>query len=271
MRCARCGAALAVGAAFCGLCGTAVGPQQGRVETGGESAHAPSGLPVTSYAPSPYGPPVDTDHQMTPVTLMEADAETRRAIGYRPVELPPPLPSRQGGMRRLALACAVILLALLVSTVALAHSGAHITLGPFHLGGAPIAPPSATHATATTTCAVRAVDPATARLIAHPQLATGVRDATKKDYRPVNNITTFSSSQTVYLTLEIVTSQAGRVDVIFCVPGMQATGQLEIPAKSTGRYAEFSILPQSAAAGRASATILWNGAVAASLPFTITG
>lgn len=271
MQCARCGAALAVGATYCGRCGTAVGSYgEPGVGASGVAPRAPSGQPITRYTPSPYGPPVGTDHQMTPVTLVEADAETRRAVGYRPVELPPPWPQRRSGRRWLALACVVILLALLASTVALAHGGAHLNLGPFHLGSAPVAPASATRTANTSPCPLRAVDAAAARLIAYPQLATGVRNAAKKDYRPLDNVTAFSSAQTIYLTLEIATSQPGTVEAAFCAPGMQAMGRLAIPAKSAGRYAEFAILPENVSAGRASVTILWNGAVAASLPFTIT-
>jgi hypothetical protein len=47
-------------------------------------------------------------------------------------------------------------------------------------------------------------------------------------------------------------------------------GRIAIPANSGGRYAEFAIVPGDANAGQAMVTLLWNGAVAANLPFTIT-
>ncbi|MGH2516118.1 MAG: hypothetical protein ACRDHP_10735, partial [Ktedonobacterales bacterium] len=234
-----------------------------------EPARSPAGLPLTRYAPSPYGPPVDGDRTMTPVTLAEADAETRRAIGYRPVELPPPLPNRRRGRGRVVLVYLVVLAALLLASVALAQSGAGAGLRSLLSRNAPTAPIVATQTSAAPACQVNTVNSTAAGLIAHPQLTTGVRDAAKKDYRPINAVTTFSTSQTVYLTFEIATSQAGAVDANFCAPGMRALGRLTIPAKSAGRYAEFAMIPEAGNVGQATATISWNGAVAASLPFTI--
>lgn len=265
MRCPRCGAALAVGAAICGRCGNPVAQW-----AGASSPTVPSrpqgGVPVTRYDPSPYGPPVEADRQITPVTLLEADAETRRAIGYRPVELPPPPPRRRRGGRRLALLALTVLVALVLVAVALAHGAESLGQGTIRAGRAPV---GVTQATTAPACSVNSVTPAAAKLVAHPQLTTGVRDAAKKDYRPIDNVTTFSSHQMIYLTFQVATTQAGSVSVAFCAPGLQASGQLAIPANSTGRYAEFSMMPTAANAGLATATILWNGKVAASLPFTI--
>lgn len=266
MRCPKCGAALAVGAAVCGRCGNPLAPF-GAASANTEPSRSQAGLPVERYTASPYGPPVDDDRQMTPVRVVEVDAETRRAIGYRPVELPPPLPPRRSGWKRFALICAVIVAA--VVAVALAHGGVGLGRGA-RPSGTNTAPALSTQATAAPACAVRPADPAAAKLLAHPQLTTGVRDAAKKDYRPINDVTTFTSRQTVYLAFQVVTSQAGSVSAIFCAPGMQALGQLAIPAHSAGRYAEFTMIPGQTNVGRATATILWNGAVAASLPFTIT-
>lgn len=269
MRCPRCGAALAVGAAVCGRCGMGVAPW-GAASAHTQPSRAPGGLPVTHYAPSAYGPPVDSDRELPVVTLVEADAETRRAIGYRPVELPPPLPHGRGGRKRLALVCGIVLLAVLAATVALAHGG--IGFGPSPIGhrGGSSSTPLLASATAIPACPVRSVNPSAAKLLAHSQLTTGVRNAAKKDYRPVDDVTTFTTHQTVYLTFVVATSQAGTVNAIFCAPGMQAQGRLTIPAHSAGRYAEFAMVPGDANVGQATATILWNGAVAASLPFTIT-
>ena len=267
MRCPRCGAALAVGAAVCGRCGNPVA-QYGGVSSPTVPSRSQAGTPVARYDPSPYGPPVEADRQMTPVTLMEADSETRRAIGYRPVELPPPPPRQRRGRRRFALLALMVPVALVLAAVALAHGAENLGQGTLP-AGMKTAPAGATPAPAASACSVRAINPAAARLVSHAQLATGVRDAAKKDYRPIDNVTTFSTHQMIYLTFEIATSQAGSVSVVFCAPGLQASGQLAIPANSTSRYAEFAMMPGEANAGPATATILWNGEVAASLPFTI--
>ncbi|HLZ22194.1 MAG TPA: hypothetical protein VKQ30_08740 [Ktedonobacterales bacterium] len=268
MRCPRCGAALTEETAVCGRCGNPVAPY-GAASASTEPLRTQAGVPVSAYAPSAFGPPVSGDRDITVVTLAEESGETRKVYGYRPVDLPPPLPRRGGGRRRIMVIGAAILAALLIAAAALAHGGVGLSLGALPTGSAPAQPAATTYATATLTCAPRAVNPTAAKLLAHTQLTTGVRDAAKKDYRPVNSVTTFATSQTIYLTFEIVTSHAGSVSAAFCAPGLQALGRLAIPANSAGRYAEFSVAPGDANIGKATATVLWNGAVAASLPFTI--
>ena len=262
MRCPQCGAALVVGAPACGRCGAAVGPP---LAESARVTQSPTGLPIQRYAPSPYGPPVDDDRPQTRVTLAEVDDEARQAFGYRPVELPPPPPSRHG-RGRLAAICAVIALALILPALVVTHAFP----GLFHLAGSPVALHSPTQTAAAPGCFVSAVDPVAATHIAHPQLSTGVRDITKNDYRPVDAVTVFTSYQTIYLTFEIATNQPGAVDIVFCAPGTQALGQLAIPARSVGRYAGLAMIPGSANIGHASVTVRWDGAVAASLPFTIS-
>jgi hypothetical protein len=125
--------------------------------------------------------------------------------------------------------------------------------------------------TATTplACERSPVDSTAAAALANAQLTTGVRDAAKQDYRPIDAVTRFTTGQQAYLTFKIVTTQGGTAGVSFCTPSGRTPGMLEIPAGSQERYAQFStrFAPQNAGGGVV--TLTWNGAVAASLPFTV--
>jgi hypothetical protein len=124
-------------------------------------------------------------------------------------------------------------------------------------------------ATSPVVCTGAAVDPIAAGALTNAQLTTGVRDASKQDYRPIDSVTQFTAGQQAYLTFRIATAQAGTVNVSFCTRSGVVPGTLEIPAGSQERYAQFSTQFLTQDAGAAVVTLTWNGAVAASLPFTV--
>jgi hypothetical protein len=125
-------------------------------------------------------------------------------------------------------------------------------------------------ATSPVACTIAIVDPAAAAALANAQLTTGVRDAAKQDYRPIDSVTRFTAGQPAYLTFKIITAQAGTAGVSFCTPSGSLPGSLDVPAGSAKRYAQFStrFLPQDAGSAGV-VTLTWNGAIAASLSFTV--
>jgi hypothetical protein len=125
-------------------------------------------------------------------------------------------------------------------------------------------------ATSQVACTIAIVDPAAAAALSNAQLTTGVRDAAKQDYRPIDSVKRFTVGLPAYLTFKIATAQAGTAGVSFCTPSGALPGVLEIPAGSQERYAQFltRFAPQDAGSVGV-VTLTWNGAVAASLAFTV--
>jgi hypothetical protein len=171
---------------------------------------------------------------------------------------------------------------LLLALITLVIAGLVIGVGAQRVGGLardnlPFLFPAATAtftqevptATSPVVCAVATVDPTAAVALTSAQLTTGVRDPDKQDYRPIDSVTRFTVGQQTYLTFRIATAQAGTAGVSFCAPSGVVPGSLEIPAGSQERYAQFSTRFAPQDAGAAVVTLTWNGAVAASLAFTV--
>lgn len=268
MHCTACGALLSAGVSVCAACG--------HLTTGTETqaVRAPSGVPVGRYLPSSYGPPVHPD--VAPrASQLEPEAPSRRAFGYRPVVLPPSPSSRGRSLRRaLVRVFLLVLVAGIVVTAVTFARGAlplHNPFGHWVNGGAPMAgvKPTATVA-ARQACPPSSVDAAAAQALTHVQLTTGLRDVNVRDYRPVNAVSVFSADQTGYVTFQVVTGRAGTVGVVFCMPGERISGSLSVLAGSAGRYGEFSTRLSASDVGQGRATLTWNGAVVADLPFMVT-
>jgi hypothetical protein len=268
MRCSRCGAILPVGAPQCGQCGAAALPQ---------AAHAPAGIPVTRYVPSAYGPPVATMPQPPHEVPVETASQTRpvrRMAGYRPVMLPSPPRARARGRasRTLWLLALTALLALAVGLLAYARGLLPLRPGPSLFGQGRASPALASHVampSPTVACPLAAVDPAADGRLAHVQLATAVHDAAAHDYRPVDSISTVHAGTPAYLTFMIGTAQPGTVGIALCTAGGHIQGALEVTAGSAGRYGEFTLDMTPEDVGSGVATVTWNGAVVASLRFTV--
>jgi hypothetical protein len=123
--------------------------------------------------------------------------------------------------------------------------------------------------TSTPACLVAPSDAAAARNIAQVTLTTELRAPESQDFRPVDSVSTFHTGQRAYITFQITTAEAGTVGVTFCTPAGRIPGALDIPGGSNGQYAQFSLALDATHTGLGVATLTWNGAVAASLPFTV--
>lgn len=260
MRCAQCGADLVAGDRHCGRCGAPV-PLTG--EAGSDTIKLVRGVPVGPQSPSVYGPPIGQETRMGVTELMEIEPPEKHILGYRPFVPPPPPPPRRAGCLRVVAIAAVVLLLALVATDIVAHG--NVLFAGF--GARPAA--SATATQPANTCVAQPAKAAASQALTHAQLTSGLRDVAKKDYRPVDNISTTRVGQAVYLTFQIATSKAGTVGVEFCTKGRKLEGTLAVPAKSNGRYAEFSAVFTNADVGASVATLTWDGAVAASKAFTV--
>jgi hypothetical protein len=259
MRCAQCGMDLVPEDRHCGRCGAPVPVG----EPGSDTVKLVRGVPVASQAPSAYGPPIGRDMQMGVAEITEAEPPQKRILGYRPFVPPPPPPiRRRGGCLRIVVIVAALVILALVATDLVAHGNVHF-LG---IGTHPIATSTPSPAVS---CTAKPVTAAASQALAHTQLTSGLRDAAKKDYRPVDNVTTVHVGQRVYLTFQITTNKAGTVGLEFCTRGEKIEGTLAVPAQSNGRYAEFSARFTAADAGVSVATLTWDGAVAATKAFTI--
>ena len=271
MECVRCGALLGAERLRCARCGA---PVQ-RVAADDTLVVGAGGVPVARYVPSIYGAPVGPD-RLRADEVTAGQPPIARMVGYRPVWLPTPVvqPTRRTLPRiaRPLAAVVVLLVALaLVAQVATTAQGVAYHLGPFTLG-APHASPTH-HATPTPTatpaCALPVLDATATKALTQAQLTTGVRNLSAKDYRPVNNVSSFTVGQQAYLTFKVATNTAGIASVAFCTPQQIFIGVLSIPARSANRYAEFSMMVAAQSGGQCVATLRWQGAVAAALPFTI--
>jgi hypothetical protein len=265
LRCPRCGSAARVGDERCPRCGALL-----------ESVlSAPpyiedAGVPIQRFATSVAGPPIPPEPFAQPDRLHILPSARPRILSYGVV--------RPLKYRRRSRAGLFSLLALITLVIA----GLAIGVGAQRLGGLardnlPFLFPAATAtftqeiptATVPVACAVVTVDPTAAAALTSAQLTTGVRDASKQDYRPIDSVRRFTTGQQAYLTFKIATAQAGKAGVSFCAPSGVVPGLLDIPAGSQERFAQFSTRFAPQDAGVAVVTLTWNGAVAASLPFTV--
>lgn len=222
---------------------------------------------MAQFRPTPVGAPVSPEPygsaaQAVPFPL------PRKTAGLRIVVPLPPLPPR----RRAGIALATSIVLALFVAAGLA-TGVLVLMGwlplPRFPGGGTSLSPAVPSATATPVCAISAPVIAAKAALASAQLTTGVRDEQGQDFRPVDNVTTFHAGTRAFITFQIFTQEAGTAEVTFCTPAGTIPGTLAIPAGSSGRYAQFSLLLPPQPLGDCVATLEWNGAVAASLPFTV--
>lgn len=265
LRCPRCGSAARAGDERCPRCGALLDAALAAPPFADEG-----GIPVQRFTNSVAGPPVALEPFAQPERLNISPNARPRILSYGVVR---PLKHRRKSRAGL-----FSLLALLTLVIA----GLAIGMGAQRMGGLardalPFLFPPATAtitqeipiATAPVACAVATVDPGAASALSSAQLTTGVHDASKQDYRPIDSVTRFTVGQQAYLTFKIATAAAGTASVSFCASSGVVPGLLDIPAGSQERYAQFSTRFAPQDAGAAVVTLTWNGAVAASLPFTV--
>jgi hypothetical protein len=265
-RCPRCGSAARAEDERCPRCGALLDSTLAAPPFSEEA-----GIPVERFTASTAGPPIAPEPFAQPERLDISPYARPRILSYSVVR---PLQYRRKNRAGL-----ISLLALL----ALVLAGLAIGLGAQRMGdlardALPFLFPSATASpfthetlipTAPVACTVATVDPLAASALSGAQLTTGVRDASKQDYRPIDSVTRFTAGQQAYLTFKIATATAGTASVSFCTPSGVVPGLLDIPAGSMERYAQFSTRFAPQDAGPAVVTLTWNGAVAASLPFMV--
>lgn len=196
--------------------------------------------------------------------IMEIEPPDRQILGYRPFVPPqPPSQRRRSGCLRIAAIAAVVLVLALLATDIVAHGNLQF----FGLGAHPSATAISTRPAVN--CTAQATKPTASQALVHAQLTSGLRNVATKDYRPVDSVTTIRAGQRIYLTFQIATNKAGTVGAEFCTKSEKLPGTLAVPARSSGRYAEFEAVFTSEDVGTSVATLTWNGAVAATKTFTI--
>jgi hypothetical protein len=264
-RCPRCGSAARAGDERCPRCGALLAS----VLSAPPFAESASGIPIQRFASSVAGPPIAPEPFAQPDRLTIAASPRPRILSYGVVR---PLTRRKSRVGMFSLLALVILViaGLAIGVGAQRASGLARDALPFLFP-----PATATFtqevptATSPIVCTSATVDPIAAAALTNAQLTTGVRDASKQDYRPIDSVTRFTAGQQAFLTFKIATAQAGTANVSFCAPSGVVPGTLAIPAGSQERYAQFSTRFLTQDAGDAVVTLTWNGAVAASLPFTV--
>jgi hypothetical protein len=257
MRCAICGERLDEDAPICSRCGATV--------ASGLRGGAAAGLPTMRLAPSPAGPPVARDVIISAPPRPVDPPPVQRSRGYRPVVLEPKLRRRRSRGKSLPLAGLALLAVIGLAAGLVARLGG-VPLPGFGTTAARQPTPTASAVPACLPATITAPAP---HALAHLQLATHVRDLAKHDFQPVDSVTTVHAGQLIYATFEIATTSAGTAGLSLCTPGQRATGTLEVPTRASGRYAQFTLHFSSADIGQGVVTLTWNGAVTASLPFTI--
>jgi hypothetical protein len=228
-----------------------------------------AGIPIQRFISSVSGPPVAPEPFAQPDRLNITGSPRPRILSYGVVRPLTRRKSRAGLFSLLALVILVIA-GLAIGVGAQRASGLARDALPFLFPPATVTfTQEIPTATIPVLCTSATVDRIAAAALTNAQLTTGVRDASKKDYRPIDSVTRFAAGQQAYLTFRIATAQAGTANVSFCTPSGVIPGILDIPSGSQERYAQFSARFAPQDVGAAVVTLTWDGAVAASLPFMV--
>ncbi len=273
MRCVRCDAALGPQSSpesgpsseRCPRCGALVAA----VTSAPPFLPDPHGVPVLRFTPTVIGPPVAPEPYL-PRARARDDAYAHRRLTHLRMVLPqpqsPPRRGRRGLYVGLSVLLAVLVLAAVVTGVLARDGGLSLWLGLPPVGGAQPGDPTPT---ATPVCLAQPIDPSAAAALTQATLTTALRDPASQDFRPVDSVMSLRAGQRAYITFQIATARAGTAGVSFCTPTGQIPGALDVPAGSNGHYAQFSLLLDADHTGPGVVTLIWNGAVAASLPFSV--
>jgi hypothetical protein len=264
-RCPRCGSAAREEDERCPRCDALLAA----IAPAPPFADDASGVPVQRFASSLAGPPTAPEPFVHPDRL---PLFTGAGLPIEASEATHPIARRKNRAGLLSLLALIALVGAGLAVGVVAQRAGGLTRGalPFLL---PPATATFTEAVPTPTspviCAIASADAAAARALTNAQLTTGVRDAAKQDYRPIDATSRFTVGQLAYLTFKIATPQAGTAGVSYCAPSGRVPGTLAVPAGSQQRYAQFStrFAPQDVGGGVV--TLTWNDAVAASLAFTV--
>lgn len=293
MQCENCGRPLRPEETICPNCGEPVWPETTDQPTFGARRTARPGAlqvgpPVDPFAPTVYGPQAPPRNFTSPPygipdgSLAPSPSHEYPGEGSRPIWPSPATPPRRGrGAGCLPLVGVLAALAVVVLLVvgALAASGQFP--GGLAGNGGQQSKISATHAptlvpTATATpapaCPLKPVDATAAKAVRNVQLTSGLKNFDHNDFRPINNLKTFHAGQTVYVTFQVATSQAGTVAADICTVGNRVTGSKSVPHGFQDARGEFNTpnplsAPQDI--GDGAVILTWDGAVVAALPFQV--
>jgi hypothetical protein len=268
------------------MCGQPV-VHDAALASGAQDATVISYPPVDPFAPTVYGPPIGAEPGIAAPSTYEVDASypPKWVGGYVPLAPQPAAegPRRRGCLPILAGISGLVLVALLIvgafmaSGVQLAGLNfASASSRPTLSGAAPAARPTATLASP---CPLAKVSPAASQALAAIQLSAGIvsSDPEHVDLRPVGPTSSFTVGQTIYVTFQFATNQAGMVRGEFCGNDMSgdnvATATQSVPSGYRDGRGEFHLLTPLTRAniGLGMVTLTWNGAVAAVLTYTVKG
>jgi hypothetical protein len=225
--------------------------------------HQTGGIPVEGFEPSPEGPPRGSEAY--PFGWREgiypgALHLEKRVVSYHPVTLPPVRSVRTG---RIGGCIATVLLGLAVVLVAGVAAALISQYGWLSLSTHARTSPGvgrglATAAAVAPSCLVSTHTLATPARLDQVEMTTGLRDSSRQDYRPVDDVSSSFAGERGYVTFKIVTSQAGTVSILFCLPSRMIVGTLPVPSNSQGRFGEFEIDFTSEDIGQGEAILYWG-------------
>jgi hypothetical protein len=282
MQCVKCGRPLQLLDTVCPLCGhPVVRDASAGAVPGEQDLTVISSPPVDPFAPTVYGPPVGAEPGLAIPQPYEPDTSypPKWVGGYVP------LAPRPAVRERIRLGCLPAVAAISgLALVAVLMMGAFLASG-VRLAGVNL-PGSGARSGAQTPpktlaspCPISAVSPTASQALTEEHLSTGIvnRDPNHIDLRPVGTTSTFAVGETIYVTYQFATNQAGTVRGEFCANDMSgenvATASQSVPSGYRDGRGEFHLLTPLTTAniGQGVVTLTWNGAVAAVLVYTVKG
>jgi hypothetical protein len=258
MRCSGCGQPLEAGTTVCLRCGTPV--PSDRVVAGllPDEQRSDDSWAIVAGPTSPYGPYSTTEPPPPPLY-------SSGAVYAVPYPKPEPWSKRL----RVPIIAFVVLLAL-------AAAG----LGSYELVQAKIASRNTSSLTtgnlgtqmlAGTRCPLLVADAGAAANLEYVQLTSGLKDAARGDYEPIDRATNFVAGQTIYSTFTVATNNDATISAEWCwgKDGQTASYSLHVAKERNigGYFALNNIGTQDV--GQGVLTIRWNSQPAYVLIFTV--
>jgi hypothetical protein len=281
MQCAGCGQSLTEGVSVCLRCGTPVPPGYPAKQV--DVALLPDPVPPSgdnwsaTFRAPPTSPYQHYDEHET-VPPPPPSFYTRDTPGYNsdfsglsPYGLPLyqiSKPTQMKSVRRLNrwMAGALVALVCLLSLGIFAYAHAMGTKGSSS-GGAVNSQPAGVH------CGIPIADETASRNLINPQLTTGLRDVTHKNFSPIDTVNTFKVGQTVYFTFTVGSNQNAAITAEWCWGQSGNTSQYNLSVnRSAGQQGYFDLRNlDSAAVGTGVLVVRWNDAVAYVKQFYVSG
>ena len=261
MQCSGCGKQLKDGVTVCLHCGTPI-PHRAGVSVGVASypplpdAVLPSGghWEITSIPASPYATVSPTQAPPPPMELYASGT--------------PPYTLATGKQRRFARWHIVLGSVLLVVALMAGGVGIGYARGVFSLPGSGRAPANVPSGASTPHCVLPVVNH-TIPVLTNVQMATrlGKNDA------PLDNATTFTVGNTIFVTFKFATNDSGILVASWCLADPnEVVPPFSLPpvVHQSGRTAYMELQNLSVhSLGSGSVVLTWNNAIIAALQFTV--